>query len=129
MDDIDITCSTYGDTLIVSDGERGVWLEVTEKDAHNALIKLNDVEAAALRDWLITAYPLPKSVEAKPAKRKAPHGPQKYKGNGTHTWEETAEGTQRLRVPGGWIYNLYNDDNATEAAVFVPVPDVVGYSI
>lgn len=55
---------------------------------------------------------------------------QEYRGNGQHDWEGSANGTQRLRVPGGWIYNLYNTDtNETEAAVFVPMPQVVKYSI
>lgn len=66
-----------------------------------------------------------------PEVRKAPKGPQAYKGNGKHVWELVIVGgsenyfvpTYRLRVPGGW---LYAQDSAL---TFVPTPAVVGYAI
>jgi len=60
--------------------------------------------------------------------RKRPQGAQAYQGNGKHEWEFVADGTERLRVPGGWIYSVAYDDN-TSSAVFVPVPEVVGYVV
>jgi hypothetical protein len=66
--------------------------------------------------------------------RKRPHGPQEYKGNGNHEWEfvvysdEMDTTTERLRVPGGWIYRDRTDAE-TGAGVFVPVPETVGYVI
>lgn len=67
------------------------------------------------------------STWARPAKAR-PQGDQEYKGNGNHEWETVAEGTERLRVPGGWLYSVAYDDD-TSSAVFVPVPNVVGYHI
>ncbi len=52
-----------------------------------------------------------------------PHGPQEYKGNGKHDWEDVTNDTQRLRVPGGWLYGDECD------STFVPMPTCVGYSI
>jgi hypothetical protein len=50
-----------------------------------------------------------------------------YNGNGNHEWEDVAgrngpsyDFTQRLRVPGGWIYKVGFD--TTCRPVFVPVP-------
>jgi hypothetical protein len=60
-------------------------------------------------------------------KRAAPNGPQKYRGNGQHTWEPVAEWTTRLRVAGGWLYRHHNALGT--AMVFVPVPEVVGYKV
>jgi len=62
------------------------------------------------------------------SEKKRPHGAQEYKGNGEHDWEDVADGTERLRVPGGWIYSVASDDN-TSAAVLVAVPTVVGYAV
>lgn len=63
-----------------------------------------------------------------PVQTKLPAKPsQVYKGNGKHTWEMvTPSGrvTQRLRVPGGW---LYKPDGS--AAVFVPMPEVVKHKV
>jgi hypothetical protein len=56
---------------------------------------------------------------------KRPHGPQEYKGNGNHDWEEVTEDTLRLRVPGGWLYK----DRSYTCMTFVPVPQTVGYVI
>jgi hypothetical protein len=52
---------------------------------------------------------------------------QAYKGNGQHSWEKvTEEGTtQRLRIPGGWIYR----DSHVLAAVFIPMPEVVKHKV
>ncbi len=70
--------------------------------------------------------------------RKAPNGPQAYKGNGKHTMEQVSGDLYRLRVPGGWLYfDTYKDEDSfdrTEREVsgsttFVPVPEVVGYKI
>jgi hypothetical protein len=56
--------------------------------------------------------------------KKRPNGAQKYLGNGAHDWEDvTNHLTQRLRVPGGWLYR----DGSTMS--FVPVPDAVGYAV
>lgn len=75
-------------------------------------------DAKALRDALIAVYPL----EA-PKKPKRPHGAQEYKGNGKHDWEPVIGETERLRVPGGWLYQGKYD------TVFVPVPEAVGYVV
>jgi hypothetical protein len=59
-----------------------------------------------------------------------PKGPQAYKGNGKHDWQEACQGspgeyrTTRLRVPGGFLYR-YGDG----APVFVPMPEIVGYVV
>ena len=59
-----------------------------------------------------------------------PRGPQAYKGNGNHDWENVTDGsissyrTTRLRVPGGFLYRYGDGD-----PVFVPMPDVVGYVV
>lgn len=58
-----------------------------------------------------------------------PHGAQEYNGNGNHEWEPVTqdETTERLRVPGGWLYSVAYDDVTN--TVFVPTPSVVGYPI
>jgi hypothetical protein len=67
-------------------------------------------------DWVVTK-------PAKPAKKTTPKGAQAYKGNGKHSWERVNTDTERLRVPGGWIYTRFGNP------VFVPVPEVVGYAV
>jgi hypothetical protein len=63
-----------------------------------------------------------------PNQRKPPKGDQQYKGNGKHDWEDVdGNETDRLRVPGGWLYRYVNFD--APALVFVPVPEVVGYKV
>lgn len=68
-----------------------------------------------------------------------PQGTQEYKGNGNHDWEHVVDfcafsndgppdSTYRLRVPGGWLYRIV-DDEGTTGCVFVPVPNIVGYQI
>lgn len=60
--------------------------------------------------------------------KKSPNGAQKYFGNGEHEWEPVVDPlTERLRVPGGWLYRDCSYDNAT--MVFVPCPDAVGYAV
>ena len=68
-----------------------------------------------------------------------PNAPQAYKGNGEHTWETVAghtwvdwnDATQRLRVPGGWLYRNVIIVNSTkfrskqltvQSMTFVPTP-------
>jgi hypothetical protein len=54
-----------------------------------------------------------------------PNGKEKYLGNGNHKWEIVVPGfTSRLRVPGGWIYNVEEGDS-----VFVPLPAALGYAV
>lgn len=51
---------------------------------------------------------------------------QAYKGNGNHSWDVVVpKMTDRLRVPGGYIYR----DIQSCAAVFVPMPDVVKHKV
>lgn len=57
-----------------------------------------------------------------------PHGPQEYRGNGAHDWERVDMQTERLRVPGGWLYK-FDDIFSTATMVFVPLPPVVGYHV
>lgn len=56
---------------------------------------------------------------------------QSYKGNGNHEWDlvasEEVQGdgfivTQRLRVPGGWLYLTVNSVLRTQSESFVPLP-------
>lgn len=84
-------------------------------------ISMTPDEAQQMRDALIEAYPLEASAPAKKPKR--PHGAQEYKGNGKHDWEPVIGETERLRVPGGWLYQGKYD------TVFVPVPEAVGYVV
>jgi hypothetical protein len=65
-------------------------------------------------------------AEGNEAMSKKEKKPQRYKGNGKHEWEDVCDFgcTQRLRVPGGWIYR----DDMTGMA-FVPTPSVTGYCI
>lgn len=60
--------------------------------------------------------------------KEPPNGKEKYRGNGSHTWEVVTGDVERLRVPGGWIYATY-DENNTRATVFVPLPTVLGYAV
>ena len=73
--------------------------------------------------------------------------PQDYKGNGEHDWEgvtydESYEAgimdcTERLRVPGGWLYrhttSVFNEDktefSANVTMTFVPMPEVVKHKV
>jgi hypothetical protein len=63
------------------------------------------------------------------ADKKRPRGPQEYRGNGKHEWEDVTDGTRRLRVPGGWLY-VYDESGVSAPTMgFVPTPEVVGYVI
>jgi hypothetical protein len=42
---------------------------------------------------------------------------QKYRGNGKHYWEPVTNDTQRLRVPGGWLYS----DEIHSVMTFIPL--------
>jgi hypothetical protein len=81
--------------------------------------------AKKARDELNRIYPVEQPV---PTKKAAPNGAQAYRGNGKHEWETVAGSTQRLRVPGGWLYGTRVHD-AVYGATFVPVPEVVGYAV
>lgn len=70
--------------------------------------------------------------------RKAPNGPQVYKGNGAHEWElvtlhNMLGRTYRLRVPGGWLYRYVDLSNGTtpitRAMELVPAPEAIGYKV
>lgn len=87
--------------------------------------------ARKLRDELNRIYPLSTSE-----KRKSPNGAQAYRGNGKHGWETVTGGTERLRVPGGWLYrttatklNVIGKEDVSVTTAFVPVPEVVGYAV
>ena len=102
---------------------------------------VSTVDAATvrdLRDALNAIYPEETAKRApQPTKKPTPKGAQAYKGNGKHKWEVVAVDavthTQRLRVPGGWLFmtNTINDEMDTHNTntVFVPVPEVVGYAV
>jgi hypothetical protein len=64
---------------------------------------------------------------AKNLTKAPPNGKEKYLGNGNHSWEKVVGLTDRLRVPGGWIYDV--NDGETARAVFVPLPSVLGYAV
>lgn len=64
---------------------------------------------------------------------------QEYRGNGKHNWEivviDEIDQTQRLRVPGGWLYSTFFRDIASSQRallsnmVFVPRPKVVKHKV
>lgn len=66
---------------------------------------------------------------------------QEYRGNGKHEFEFVLEDattfTQRLRVPGGWLYQISTDLGALGEGqpefyvntVFVPMPEVVKHKV
>lgn len=67
--------------------------------------------------------------------KKRPHGAQEYKGNGKHDWQivtrdadEYTSVTERLRVPGGWLYRTASE-RGVPTMTFVPVPQAVGYAV
>jgi hypothetical protein len=86
-----------------------------------------DYNARALA---ITPFVETKKVVEEPKKKKAPKGPQQYKGNGKHAWERVTADTMRLRVPGGWLYGEYSHRlSRVTNSTFVPVPQAVGYAV
>ena len=71
---------------------------------------------------------------------------QEYRGNGKHEWEKVVSKaspdgyhhTQRLRVPGGWLYQTSMLVDLTDQGdgvlntlntVFVPMPEVVKHEV
>jgi hypothetical protein len=93
--------------------------------------------AKKMRDMLNRAYPVavaPTYPATKyEAPKAAPKGNQKYLGNGKHDWQEVAvdgqDTTERLRVPGGYLYRTVKERADAPAMTFVPMPDVVGYAV
>jgi len=65
---------------------------------------------------------------AKNLTKAPPNGKEKYRGNGQHDWEDVVGQTFRLRVPGGWIYDVATNDG-TSNSVFVPLPPALGYAV
>jgi hypothetical protein len=61
---------------------------------------------------------------AKNLTKAPPNGKEKYLGNGKHEFEHVTGSVSRLRVPGGWIYNVDDGDS-----VFVPLPSALGYAV
>ena len=70
---------------------------------------------------------------------------QEYLGNGKHKWEDVTvnakendqgqkmiDGTQRLRVPGGWLYRVLGINpvvGMVQNITFVPMPEVVKHKV
>jgi hypothetical protein len=69
---------------------------------------------------------------------------QEYLGNGNHDWEEVTvnvmnkkdgnyiDATQRLRVPGGWLYRVLGLNpivGLVQNVTFVPMPEVVKHKV
>ena len=104
------------------EGDMSDWNEgakLTRKRAYAPRREINEVKAElAILEAAQTARNLVKEP---------PNGKEKYLGNGKHTWEPVVGLTARLRVPGGWIYDV--DDGETSRAVFVPLPSVLGYAV
>jgi len=98
----------------MSDWDEGTKLKRTRSYAPRR--EINEVKAElAILEAAQTARNLVKEP---------PNGKEKYLGNGRHDWEEVTLSTARLRVPGGWIYNVDDGDS-----VFVPLPSVLGYAV
>jgi hypothetical protein len=101
----------------------GEWDMINQTDARYARARsrtprqdINAVKAELVR--------LEAEQAARNLTKAPPNGKEKYLGNGRHAWEEVTLATARLRVPGGWIYNVSNGDS-----VFVPLPSVLGYAV
>jgi hypothetical protein len=121
----------FGDTLTVTASDEG-WEDTTftliiDEDARRSMVDLTGDGVIRLIGALTRAAEAAGAAIMPPAKpRKAPKGPQEYRGNGRHTWEGVGAGkTMRLRVPGGWLYR----DGGDASSTFVPMPDVVGYVV
>jgi hypothetical protein len=121
-----MTCEAWDDVIeLEHDPYGGSWLTVADDTSGRSVAaKLNGFELIKLRDALIAIAPLEEQVVEK--KRKAPHGPQEYKGNGKHEWEQVTGCNWRLRVPGGWLYRTHAGADST---TFVPTPAAVGYAV
>lgn len=64
------------------------------------------------------------------------HQSQEYRGNGNHEWETVYDTpraiTERLRVPGGWLYSVERYEGDTPVfmnTVFVALPEVVKHKV
>lgn len=111
--------------LVTRAGWDGCVVKVTEVSSNSLTV---DYVGSVLRyrhsgGWELVEPAPTAEVKPKPAPKKRPKGAQEYKGNGKHYWQKVNGETKRLRVPGGWLY-----DTGT-AAVFVPIPEVVGYAV
>lgn len=127
------------DVTIIYNGARG------KLEAFQGMsFTLGHDDARRLSAELVSGLPEKlKFVPPKPAKvsPKRPHGAQEYRGNGNHGLEVVCPDqsnnewtmTQRLRVPGGWLYKTQRTVGDATARVvsttFVPVPDAVGYAV
>lgn len=40
-------------------------------------------------------------------------------------WEYITAGLQRIRIPGGWIYDVFGSEGEPQTAVFVPLAAVM----
>jgi hypothetical protein len=123
MSDFRMVCGAWDDVIELQVEGDVVWFTTTDGINEDASVasKLTRAELEKLRDALIAIAPLEEKVVEK--KRKAPHGPQEYKGNGKHQWEQVDPYTSRLRVPSGWLY----EHGCT--ITFVPLPAAVGYAV
>ena len=123
------------------DGEVGTVININNKDAlirfdtwsdghgvgdHEWHFERDEVKNFTIKPFVLVAP----EVKVEPKPRKRPHGAQEYKGNGKHAWETVTANTQRLRVPGGWLYGEYSDRiHRVVNTTFVPVPQAVGYAV
>jgi hypothetical protein len=106
----------------MSEGARPYYTEgarLTRKRSYTPRQDINEVKALL---GVLEAEQAAKNLTKAP-----PNGKEKYLGNGAHSWEKVVGLTDRLRVPGGWIYDVNDGENAR--AVFVPLPSVLGYAV
>jgi hypothetical protein len=94
-------------------------MRLTRKRSYTPRQDINEVKALLA---VLEAEQTAKNLTKEP-----PNGKEKYKGNGNHSWEPVVGLTARLRVPGGWIYDV--DDGESSRAVFVPLPSALGYAV
>jgi len=128
---------SYGQIRLVDNEEAELIVDSygsNGSDADYAFVVLIDgvaVGVSAPKARQLVDFIQTKLGDEKPKTKKAPKGAQAYKGNGKHEWESVAYAVERLRVPGGWLYQTYNGDNyeVSKAVTFVPVPEVVGYAV
>lgn len=119
----------FGDKVEVTTVPGTVTVEFQENKGDGD-VAIMDFSAEKIKKLLVLLSKAARDADIIPReeKRKRPHGPQEYRGNGKHAWETAETGdarfTRRLRVPGGWLYK-YGENTL----VFVPLPEVVGYKI
>jgi hypothetical protein len=124
------------------DGEVGTIVEGHHDDSYERLVRFDtwsDGHGVGGREWGfydtdVKDFSIRNHVDPKPepvvVKKKAPKGPQQYRGNGKHAWERVTGETMRLRVPGGWLYGEYSRRiDRVVNSTFVPVPQAVGYAV